>query len=201
VAEIARRLDATLATLLLLFAARFRILGVLTNPVWTHFHVARERLARLLGHLAAGRLPRRRPQPVANQPAPPRTPPLRPRLRVPSRRRGWLGFLLDYNVRSAAMQIGALLRQPGVPETLARSPGIARTLRPLCHMLGVELPPALRLPPRPPRPSPDRPPRATPQHQPAAPPPPPGPPLQRYVQDAARAWMTPAEKREARKNA
>lgn len=208
--EIARWLDGTLSSLMLLIAAQFRTLGPLTGPVWTHFHRARARLARLLGHLAAGRLPRpHRPRPHRPRPpaTTPRRPPLRPRIRLPHRRRGWLGIALDYNVRSTALQIAALLRRPGVPETLARSPGALRTLRPLCHMLGIVLPPGLALPPRPPRrrPAPPAPaPAPAPASVPApaaapAPPAPPDRPIPRYVRDAARAWMRPDEKRAARK--
>jgi hypothetical protein len=193
VAEIARRLDLTLGTLLLLIAAQFRTLGTLTTPVWCHFAAAQVRLARLLGHLAAGRLPRpHRPRPhPRRQAARPSRP--RPRPRLPSRRHGWLGHILDYNVRSAASQIQGLLRQPGVPETLAQAPGVLRTLRPLCHMLGVELPPALRLPPRPPRRRRPRPTQPVPE-----PPATPDRPIPRYVLDAARAWKRPAERQTPR---
>ncbi len=53
----AARLDSVLDRLLLLVAARFRILGPVTVPLWSHISRARQRLARLLANLAAGRLP------------------------------------------------------------------------------------------------------------------------------------------------
>ncbi len=43
-----------------------------------------------------------------------------------------------------------LTTNPELGKLLAAAPHAGRILRPLCHMLGIPLPPALRLPPRPP---------------------------------------------------
>ena len=43
-----------------------------------------------------------------------------------------------------------LTTNPELGKLLAAAPQAGRILRPLCHMLGIPLPPALRLPPRPP---------------------------------------------------
>jgi len=181
VAEVARCLDAILFSFLALIAARFVLLGPLLTPVWTRVSRTRQRLLRLLARIAAGHLPR-----------PPRPPGAPPRgsgtsIPFPNRRHGWLAMMLDHNARNYASQLSHLLHTPGVAEIIAASPGAARTLRPLCRMLGVDLPLPLRPPPRPP--APQRPPPAV-----AAPPPPPAPsgtperPIPRNILAAARYW-------------
>jgi hypothetical protein len=76
-AEIARQLDIILTGLMGVVARHFRLLGLLTAPLWSRISAARSRLVRLIGHLAAGRLPRpRRPPPAAPHPPPPLHPPL-----------------------------------------------------------------------------------------------------------------------------
>jgi hypothetical protein len=183
-AEIARQLDGILTGLMRLVGIHVRVLGALTIPLWSRISSARTTLVRLLGHLAAGRLPRpARPRPVYPRPAISR--PSRPRVAVLSRRRAWVAHLLDHNVRAHASQLAHLLARPGVAAMIATAPGAARTLRPLCHILGIALPAELRLPPRPPRPPrPARPRPVAPQR----PPTPCGPPLQDYVRAAVRAW-------------
>ena len=197
-AEIARRLDAILFPLLALVAAHFRILGALTLPVWSRISRTRQRLARLLGHLAAGDAPRPpRPRAAAHRSG--------ARAPFPNRRHGWLGMMLDHNARSLASQLDHLLQQPGVAETLAASPGATRTLRPLCRMLGVALPQALRPPARPPAIKPPQNPPPQPRTGPDPlpdpvpdpvpdPPAPPDRPLPAYVRAAVRAWKRPAQK-------
>jgi hypothetical protein len=78
---------------------------------------------------------------------------------------------------------------------IAASPGATRTLRPLCRMLGTELPTVLRLPPRPrparPRPARPRPARPKPAKPPRAKGPSPGlapgdQPFRPYVLKAIR---------------
>jgi len=164
--DLARRLDILLSALALLVAARFRVLGVLSNPLWTRVTRANARLTRLLGQLAAGCLPRRRqrlPRPQSRDvtaPMPPRLP----------RGRAWIVRMLGYEAVGHAAQLESLLRNPATVALLAAAPTAARTLRPLCRMLGVELPPELQLPPRPPRPRPNR-------DKPARPAAPPHPPM------------------------
>jgi hypothetical protein len=168
VEELARTLDAILASLLALlrtFARYTSALGPLATPIWNRISRTRVRLARAMAHLAAGH---------TRHPTQPRTPRPRqapheqdPRSHVPVRRHGWLGALLDHHVRAYASQLEFLLARPGAAALIAASPGATRTLRPLCRMLGTELPAALRLPPRPrsarpwpARPKPAKPPRA-----------------------------------------
>ncbi|MCX7378681.1 MAG: hypothetical protein NTY94_18270 [Alphaproteobacteria bacterium] len=163
VEELARTLDAILASLLALlrtFARYTSALGPLATPIWNRISRTRVRLARAMAHLANGHTPR---------PARPRTPRPHqaarekdPRSHVPVRRHAWLGALLDHHVRAYASQFEFLLARPGAAALIAASPGATRTLRPLCRMLGTELPAALRLPPRPrpARPKPAKPPRA-----------------------------------------
>ncbi len=183
---VARALDAILGSLCNLLWTRALtayLLGALAGPVITRLLRTRERLARALAHLAAGHVPR----------APsPRKRPSGPRTSFPNRRPGWLGTMLDHHVRNTASQLAFLLHQPGVAETLAASPAAARTLRPLCRMLGVELPAPLRLPPPPPRAAPPpKPPQANPPGPRPPKLPPLNPPLQPYVLAAARAWKRP----------
>jgi hypothetical protein len=113
------------------------------------------------GRLSAARRPPRRAEPApALAPAvePPtgsgpaagaEAPPATPR---PSLPRGF-GFLLrlapGHEVPGCRAQVEHWLSDPEVLALLAQAPQAAgRILRPLCHMLGIELPPALRLPPR-----------------------------------------------------
>ena len=174
-ADLARQADIILNSILLLIAASFRILGVRTLPLWGRVSRIRQHLARLLAHLAAGRLPRPRTSRPETARAPARDrdpldaipPPRLPRAHL------LLVKLLGYRAAGFGAQIQHLLDQPAMAASLAASPGAARALRPLCHILGVTLPPILRLPPRPPRPRPVK--RARPK--PARPKPPPLPPL------------------------
>lgn len=158
-ADLARQADIILNSILLLIAASFRILGVRTLPLWGRVSRIRQHLARLLAHLAAGRLPRphtSRPEtaraPVRDRdPLDAIPPPRLPRAHL------LLIKLLGYRAAGFGAQIQHLLDQPAMAAALAASPGAARALRPLCHILGVTLPPILRLPPRPPRPRPVKP--------------------------------------------
>jgi len=198
-AVLAARLDGILGHVLLLVAAKFRILGILTVPLWGRLSRARQRLARQLAALAAGRLPRRRigaPDPRARQGA-------RPEARIPNGRI-WLVARLGYEAAIFGSQIEFALRDPqmlaALTQATAAAPAIARTLRPICRMLGVPLPDCLKPPPRPKRPKPAAPEPAAPESAPpesAPKPPPPSPPappatpdrpLPAYVRAAARAW-------------
>ncbi len=138
---LAARLDSVLDRLLLLVAARFRILGPVTVPLWSHISRARQRLARLFANLAAGRLPRVRARCVAT----PRKG--GPRRNDIPRGRSWLVNVIGYEAAGFREQLASVLRDPAAPATLAASPGAARTIRALCHLLGVTLPDALRPPP------------------------------------------------------
>ena len=177
-AEIARALDVILASLLDLLwtRARFaRLLGPLLHPLWNRISRTRQRLARAMARIIAG---------TRARPARPRA---TPRTRgtaapIPRRRHGWLAHLLGDDIPTHASQLTHLLHQPGVAAALAASPGAARTLRPLCRMLGTDLPPALQpppAPPRPPRPKAQTPPPEPPQGTPER-------PLEPYVRRAVR---------------
>lgn len=159
-AELALRLDTILAFVLRLIAAQSRIIGVITVPLWNRISRSRQRLARLLAHLAAGRLPRIRAPRRTTPPAGPRSEPNGAAVMPIPSRPLWLVIKLGYQAAGLGSHLTYLLQAPGVAEVLASSPGAARTLRPLCRLLGVNLPPALQLPPRPRKPRPPNPPRA-----------------------------------------
>ena len=103
-----------------------------------------------------------------------------------SRRFAWVIARIGYQAAGFASQLNHLLQQPGIAEIIAASPGAARSMRPLCRILGIELPTALRRPDPPPRPKPAPLQKAPPQKTP-----PPAPflrPLPAYVRAAMRAW-------------
>ena len=138
-------LHLILGDLLTLIAARFVFLGALASPLGTRIARARRRLANLLAHLAAGRLPRpHTPHPGSKG---------GPRAHPISRSRGFLVHTLGYHAAGYASQLQHLLAAPQTQRLLADAPPgalapLARTLRPLCRLLGVTLPPALQAPPR-----------------------------------------------------
>ena len=135
-----------------------------------------QEFAALVAHLAAfgadppSRAPRRKPAPRpdaagsatardipkdipqdsswgAAAAVPPESPPRAPRApRLPSNF-GWLPGL-STSVAIGASQLRHLLTDPELLALLHTSPALVRMLRPLCWMLGVELPAAV-LPPRP----------------------------------------------------
>ena len=154
--EIAERLDTILTSILMLVAARFRIIGAITAPLWNRISRSRQLLARLLAHIAAARPLRIRTARI--RPArPPVDAAAAARLGGAAvidlpRRPMWLVIKLGYEAAGFGSQLNHLLQTPGVAEILATSPGAARTLRPLCRILGIDLPPALQLPPRPRKP-------------------------------------------------
>ncbi len=113
--------------------------GPLILLLWSRLRRTAERFARLAAKVHAGKLPppRRRlrsPRPVQPQP-----------LRLP-RGAAWLLRRLP-QAAAAASQLQHLLADPAVADLLAAAPQAGRLLRPLCRMLGVRPPPALRLPP------------------------------------------------------
>ena len=99
----------------------------------------------------AGRVTRLAARAAAGTLAPPRLRPARPRRAgAPHyqrllRRFGWLVRLVPA-AAAGASQLQALLAEPEMTTLIAAAPQIGRTLRPLCRMLGVRSPPALRLP-------------------------------------------------------
>ena len=151
---------------------------VLTNRLGT----AMRRFARLYALWREGRLPpprppRPTPRPTPRAPAPSSN---QPRL---SRARAWLVQRGGHQAAAARSQLETWFQRPDLPEFLAEVPRAGRHLRPLAHMLGAELPPFLRLPPKPPPPrrprtSKPRPPSLTGF----------SPPLASNIIAAARAW-------------
>jgi len=159
-----RRIDAILLPFLTLIGFFGTRLGPLATPLWTRIARTRQRLVRALLHIAAGTSPRRHaPRTQSDSAESPVA--ASPREHAPNlrRRHGWLAAALDHNARGLASQLSHLLAEPGVADLLASSPGAARTLRPLCRMLGATLPAPLALPPPPPRPRRPRPPRPAPE--------------------------------------
>jgi hypothetical protein len=142
---LAQRLDGILASITDFLFGRIRTPDDLVSRLHNRIARARRRLVTLLALLAAGRLPRLsapRPNRQGGSAA----------LPVP-RRRAWLIATFGYRIAGYASQLEHLLRDPQTLATLAAAPptaleSAARTLRPLCHLLGVALPPILQPPPR-----------------------------------------------------
>ncbi len=172
----AERLDSIFVVLLPVIAAGLYHLARFSVPVWNRVSRTRQRLARLLALLAAGRLPRpSRPRPdgVAPRKGGPPAP------YIP-RRRAWLVAIIGYRAAWGMANLDALLRDPITQALLAASPpearkSLGRTLRPLCRLLGVDLPQELSAPPRP------EPASGTITARPAKPPKPAPPPLRHPI--------------------
>ncbi|MGC8468657.1 MAG: hypothetical protein ACP5NI_02005, partial [Acetobacteraceae bacterium] len=138
------------------------------------------RFARLAARIPAGAPPRphvSRANPARAQAAPRRIPQTRPANRwshLP-RRPGWLLGFVPPMVYPARSQLEYLLADPEMAALLAASPGLRRTIRPLCRMLGLA-PPASPEPPAPappepqPQPAPGARPESPPQRPPQSPP-------------------------------
>lgn len=154
-AELAQRLDGIFASIVLFLFGRIQAAGDLIYRLSNRFARARRRLANLLALLAAGRLPR------VYAPRPDRKPSPRP-FNYP-RRRAWMQATFGYRIAAYGSHLDHLLRDPDVLALLAVAPpaivkSAARTLRPLCHLFGVDLPPILRPAAKPPRRKPVKPP-------------------------------------------
>ena len=110
--------------------------------VWTRVGRAAIRFERLFARWRAGKLttPRTRPS-RAGQPSKPRQSPPLPSARA------WL-VVLAIKTAAAGSQLRHLISQPDMEEFLAACPQAGRILRPLCHMLGNDMPPVLLLPTR-----------------------------------------------------
>ena len=75
-----------------------------------------------------------------------------PHFRLPTAN-AWLVRLVQPTVQFAG-QIETIIARPEIQELLAAAPQAGRIFRPLYRMLGIPLPPSLRLPARPRRPRP-----------------------------------------------
>ena len=148
----ASRFRAILAALCDRVAAeghRRGIAGPFLILIWTRLRRLADRLAAALD--GPRRPPRARHPATASRPAPSRPAPARPHP-LP-RRFGWLGSLIPGG-GAAAGQLRHLLNDPEIAALAAASPAAGRALRPLCHILGLRPPPALRRP-KIPDPAPD----------------------------------------------
>ncbi len=120
----------------------------LTVLAWNRLRRLFARFAALVAAVQAGRLPV--PRRTAGKTARPRpASPDAPRLPGAS---GWLLQLAPaLDTRLGRAWVESLVADPELGALVAQAPQAGRILRPLCHALGIELPPALRLP-RNPRP-------------------------------------------------
>jgi hypothetical protein len=123
-----------------------------------------QRFAALVARVEAGTLrpPRRRTSPPRGVPppddSPSKRPPREPYQRLPESF-AWLIRMLPYQAACFGSQLQHQFSQPEMIALLEAAPQVGRILRPLCRLLAIDLPPALRLPPRPPRPRKPRPPK------------------------------------------
>ncbi len=122
-------------------------LPVIPLETWTQLTHRLNRLARsfraLFAHYLAGTLittsrPSRAGTPDPRAPAP----------RLPATN-GWIGAHIAAAAPCAGGIEQLLHNEPEMRQFLSQAPQAGRLLRPLCRMLGVTLPPYLRLPPRP----------------------------------------------------
>ena len=141
---LSQRLAAIVAGLLRAVGAqgmRNRALVPLFDLVWRRVTRLRNRFARLIALLLAGKLPRQhlpRHRPVA---AADRTAPT-PALRLPSGT-FWLIEAVPYEAAGYGGQLQALMSDPAMQTLLASVPAAARILRPLCRLLGLHMGPPL----------------------------------------------------------
>ena len=124
--------------------------------IFLYVQRTRSRLFRLLANIRAGILPRWR-APGAKRERGERK---APRIRLPGRKY-WLSTEIGWFGRGFSGNIQIILNQPENAAIIAASPQAQRLLRPLCHMLGLEIPAISALPKRPrkPRPKPPAKPR------------------------------------------
>ncbi len=154
---LAFRVDQIITALRHLINARAPLLGIFFMPLHLRLGRSMRRLTTLLTRLATGQYPSPRPARPSQHSGPPPIP-------LP-RSHAWIVAQLGYQAAAYASHLEHLLRDPEMLQTLAAAPpnaqaAAARTLRPLCRMLGVPLPPILQPPPTPKKPAPPKPPRA-----------------------------------------
>ena len=154
--DFAARLTAILACVTGLIFARTHFFAALGAPLHNRIAGASRRLATLLARLAAGTF---RPRPHSPKPGAKGGP---PPIHLPQGR-AWLVAKLGYHVAAYASHLDFLLRDPATQTLLATAPpealkSLGRTLRPIARLLGVDLPPELQPPPKPPRPKSVKPP-------------------------------------------
>ena len=178
---LAFRLESIITPLRHLIYLRFALLGAFFLPLHARLGSTLRRLTRLLTRLATGSYPSPRP-------ARPGRPSGKPPIGLPQRH-AWVIAILGYQAAGYASQLEHLLRDPATLAVLAAAPphaqaAAARTLRPLCHMLGIPVPTILQPPPRP---------AAPPKPRPEKPPPPPPPRLPRLTMRDCLPRSTPRD--------
>ncbi|MBV9653137.1 MAG: hypothetical protein JOZ42_01100 [Acetobacteraceae bacterium] len=131
----------------------------LALSTWNRLKRLVARFSALVAAVEAGRFATARRTPVAERKARQISPesqvPAQTRRVSPPKAYGWLlGLAPDLNTRIGRAQIETLLADPALLALLAQAPQAGRILRPLCHMLRIEGPACLQLPPRSRRPRP-----------------------------------------------
>ncbi len=144
----------------------------------------------------------RGPIPARPPRASPRNPPANPKPSTieyyPPTSFAWMLRLFpNTGVAVAHFQLKTLLDEPETQSLIATHPTLARSLRPLCRMVGLKTPDCLKLPSRPrtkrppPTPAPEKPPKPPRRIWHPAPPPRPMTPFE--AQLAARQFFNPRE--------
>ncbi len=140
------RIVANLAQSLTIFAPRVKM------PV-SLCQILSRRLTRLMDRLRV--LMARGPLPPRPARATPRTPPTNPPKPTtaefyPPTNFGWLAFMFPgSDISAMRSHLLILLDEPETQSLITSHPMLARSIRPLCHMLGIKPPPCLKLPSRP----------------------------------------------------
>ncbi len=138
------RIVANLAQSLNIFAPRVKMPPSLCQSLY-------RRLIRLHDRLRV--LIERGPMPSRPKRTTPRTPPTNPKPLAefyPPTNFGWLSHMFpDTDIRAMRGHLCNLLDEPDTQSLLTSHPMLARSLRPLCHMLGIKPPACLKLPSRP----------------------------------------------------
>jgi hypothetical protein len=164
------------------------VIALITNRV----RGIKQRFARLAARIAAGSYVPRQAAVAAAATTPSRPPIDRPPIdRKPRQKNplpqkfGWLAKLIPEAVCYGS-QLEHLFRDPEMAALLEAAPEpMRRTLRPLCHMLGVRLPPPIALPAKPRKPRVRRP---KPPEPPLHPPHPPGTPEWLRTMPGGKPW-------------
>ena len=146
------RFSAIIRSLCIALAVRANGPNPLPHPLFFALHnfISRRsrRFANLVARVRAGLIPRRTPATRAPGPTTTRTRSPTPYI---SRRRGWLLSLMQPAAAAAHGHLRHLIAEPDMAELIACAPSLGRILRPLAHMLAIDLPPALQRPPKPTR--------------------------------------------------
>ena len=120
--------------------------------IWQRIGRTATRFENLFARWRNGTLPKPRTTPRPPRPITPTTP--APPFRLP-RSRAWLIREMQcHHVNGRAGTLEYFLANPDLPEFLAAAPQARRLLRPLCHMLGLQMPGDPRWPDPKPSPAP-----------------------------------------------